>query len=148
MTERVKPPLSTFAPDLLANRVALITGGGRGIGRITALAMARLGADVVIAARNADNLGRTASEIGEMGRRCIKMVTDIRDTVAVDAMVTATIAEFGKVDLLVNNAGGQFPARPSQISDRGFRAVVDLNLHGTWNVCNRVVPHLIANTSV
>ncbi len=145
MSDRVKPPLSTFAPELLGGRVALITGGGRGIGRITALAMARLGAFVAIAARNADNLARTASEISDAGGRCITIVADIRNTESVDAMVAATLAEFGKVDLLVNNAGGQFPARPSKISDRGFRAVVDLNLHGTWNVCNRVVPHLITN---
>ena len=97
MSARVKPPLSTFAPELLVGRVALITGGGRGIGRITALAMARLGASVAIAARNADNLARTASEITDAGGRCITIVADIRDTESVDAMVAATLAEFGKV---------------------------------------------------
>ena len=97
MSDRVKPPLSTFAPDLLGGRTALITGGGHGIGRITALAMARLGASVAIAARNADNLARTGAEITEAGGRCITIVADIRDTESVDAMVAATLAEFGKV---------------------------------------------------
>lgn len=136
---------STFAPGLFKGRVALITGGGRGIGRVTALAFARLGADVSIAARNSENLARTEAEITALGARCITNVTDIRDVDQVEALTAATISAFGKVDLLVNNAGGQFPARPSQISDRGFRSVVDLNLNGTWNMCSRVVPHLIAN---
>ena len=138
-------PLATYAPDLFAGTVALVTGGGRGIGRITALAFARLGADVAIGARNADNLARTADEIRAQGGRCVAAVTDIRSTESVEALVAATLDAFGKVDHLINNAGGQFPARPSQISDNGFRSVVDLNLHGTWNVCSRVVPHMIAN---
>ena len=142
-----RSPLATFAPDLFAGTVALVTGGGRGIGRLTALAFARLGADVSVAARNGENLARTKAEIEALGGRCVATVTDIRDTDSVEATVAATLGGFGQVDFLVNNAGGQFPARPSAISDRGFRAVVDLNLHGTWNVCSRVVPHLLANGS-
>lgn len=140
-------PLATFAPDLFAGKVALVTGGGRGIGRITALAFARLGADVAIAARNGENLARTQAEIEALGRRCVASVTDIRDTAQVEAMVAGVLDGLGPFDYLVNNAGGQFPARPSEISDRGFRAIVDLNLHGTWNVCSRAVPHLIAHGS-
>lgn len=147
MSAAAKGPLSTYAPDLFASNTVLVTGGGRGIGRLTALAFARLGANVSIAARNADNLSKTHAEIEALGRRCITNVTDIRDVESVEAMVAATINAFDHIDIVVNNAGGQFPARPSQISDRGFRAVVDLNLHGTWNVCSRVVPHLITNGS-
>ena len=142
-----RSPLDTYAPDLFAGQVALVTGGGRGIGRITALAFARLGADVAIAARNGENLDRSRAEVEALGRRCVATVTDIRDTAAVEAMVAASLDGLGRIDHLVNNAGGQFPARPSQISDKGFRSVVDLNLHGTWNMCSRVVPHLIANGS-
>lgn len=136
--------LDTYAPDLFAGTTALVTGGGRGIGRRSALAFARLGADVAIAGRNEANLLRTADEVRALGRRCVATVTDIRDTVSVEAMVAAAYDGMGRIDHLINNAGGQFPARPSQISDRGFRAVVDLNLHGTWNVCSRVVPRMLA----
>ena len=142
-----KGPLSTYAPDLYVGKTVLVTGGGRGIGRLTALAFARLGADVSIAARNAENLAKTHAEIEGFGRRCVSNTTDIRDVESVEAMVAATVNAFEHIDIVVNNAGGQFPARPSQISDRGFRSVVDLNLHGTWNVCSRVVPHLMANGS-
>ena len=140
-------PLATFAPGLFAGRVALVTGGGRGIGRITALAFARLGADVAVAARRAETLARTKADVEALGRRCVATVTDIRDTAQVEAMVSASVDGLGSLDYLINNAGGQFPARPSEISDQGFRAVVDLNLHGTWNVCSRAVPHLVANGS-
>ena len=143
----VADPLATFAPGMLDGHVAIVTGGGRGIGRRTALAMARLGADVSIAARDGANLERTRAEIIEIRGRCLATVTDIRSVESVEAMTAATLDCYAKVDLLVNNAGGQFPARPSQITDRGFRSVVDLNLHGTWNVCSRVVPHMIANGS-
>ena len=138
-------PLDTYAPGLFTGQVAIVTGGGRGIGRLTALAFARLGADLSIAARNAENLERTRAEIEALGRRCVATTLDIRDTAQVETMVAATLDRFGSIDVLVNNAGGQFPARPSEISDRGFRSVVDLNLMGTWNVCSRIVPHLIAN---
>jgi NAD(P)-dependent dehydrogenase (short-subunit alcohol dehydrogenase family) len=139
-----EPPLSTFAPDLFRGRVALVTGGGRGIGREIALAFARLGADLVIASRNADNLTPTAAEIEALGRRCLAQPTNIRDVTEVDALVREALAGFGQIDFLINNAGGQFPARPLDISDNGWRSVVDLNLNGTWNVTQRVGRHMVA----
>lgn len=141
------PPLSTFAPDLFAGQVALVTGGGRGIGRAIALAFAALGADVVIASRNADNLATTAAEIESLGRRCLAMPTNVRDTAQVDALVAAVLERFGRIDILINNAGGQFPARPFDISDNGWRSVVDLNLNGTWNVTQRVARHMVERGS-
>jgi NAD(P)-dependent dehydrogenase (short-subunit alcohol dehydrogenase family) len=137
-------PLSVFAPDLFRGRTALVTGGGRGIGKRIALAFAGLGANVVIASRKPENLDPTAGEISARGGRCLAVPTNIRDTDQVEALVERSLAEFGAIDFLVNNAGGQFPARPSQISDRGWRSVVDLNLNGTWNMCSRVAPHMIA----
>jgi NAD(P)-dependent dehydrogenase (short-subunit alcohol dehydrogenase family) len=136
-------PLSTFAPNLFAGRTALVTGGGRGIGREIALAFAGLGADLVIASRNADNVNATARDIEALGRRCLAQVANVRKPEEVDALVAAAIAKFGKIDFLINNAGGQFPARPFDISDNGWRSVVDLNLNGTWNVTNRVGRHMV-----
>jgi NAD(P)-dependent dehydrogenase (short-subunit alcohol dehydrogenase family) len=137
-------PLATFAPGLFGGRAVIVTGGGRGIGRRTALAFARLGADVTIGARNPETLAVTAADIVDMGRRVVSQVTNIREVGDVESLIEAHMVAFGRLDLLVNNAGGQFPARPSEITDKGFRSVVDLNLHGTWNVCSRAVPHMIA----
>jgi NAD(P)-dependent dehydrogenase (short-subunit alcohol dehydrogenase family) len=136
--------LSTFAPGLFEGRVALVTGGGRGLGRAIALGFARLGADLVIASRNPEHLEPTAAELEGLGRRCLALPTNIRDTAQVDALVSAALHRFGHLDFLVNNAGGQFPARPLDISDNGWRSVVDLNLNGTWNVTRRVGEHMVA----
>ncbi len=133
-------PLGIFSSGLFRDTTALITGGGRGIGRHIALAFARLGANVVIASRKSENLTPTAEEICAAGGTCLAVPTNIRDTEQVDALVQKTLDRFGAVDFLVNNAGGQFPARPTEITDRGWRAVVDLNLNGTWNMCSRVGP--------
>jgi NAD(P)-dependent dehydrogenase (short-subunit alcohol dehydrogenase family) len=137
-------PIATFADNLFAGRTALVTGGGRGIGKAVALAFARLGADVTIAGRNADTLSAAAEEIRALGRQCLAVPMSIREVDQVDALVNQAIERFGAIDFLVNNAGGQFPARPSAISDRGWRAVVDLNLNGTWNMCSRVGPRMLA----
>jgi NAD(P)-dependent dehydrogenase (short-subunit alcohol dehydrogenase family) len=138
------PALTTFAPNLFRDRVTLVTGGGRGIGREIALAFAGLGADVVIASRNPENLEITAADIEARGASCMAMPTNIRETAQVDALLSAALERFGKVDFLINNAGGQFPARPLDISDNGWRSVVDLNLNGTWNVSQRVGRHMVA----
>jgi len=136
-------PLSTFAPNLFVGRTALVTGGGRGIGREIALAFANLGADLVIASRNEANLAPTARDIEALGRNCLAQVASVRKPEEVDALVAASIERFGKIDFLINNAGGQFPARPFDISDNGWRSVVDLNLNGTWNVTQRVGKHMV-----
>lgn len=130
-------PLDVFAADLFAGRVALVTGGGTGIGRQTALGFARYGADVVIASRDHEHLLPTATEVEALGVRCLAVPTNIRDVTSVEALRDRTFDELGRVDFLVNNAGGQFPALPSEVSDNGWRAVVDLNLNGTWNMINR-----------
>lgn len=137
-----RQPLDVFAPGLFRGRTALVTGGGRGIGKQIALGFARLGANVVLASRKPENLQTTAAEIDALGAECLAVPTNIRETDQVDALVQNAWERFGNVDFLVNNAGGQFPARPSDISDRGWRAVVDLNLNGTWNMCSRVGPRM------
>jgi NAD(P)-dependent dehydrogenase (short-subunit alcohol dehydrogenase family) len=137
-------PLAVFAPGLFHGKTALVTGGGRGIGKAIAVAFARLGANVVIASRKPENLTPTAAEITALGAQCLDVPTNIRETHEVDALVQQALDRFAAIDILVNNAGGQFPARPSDITDRGWRAVVDLNLNGTWNMCSRVGAHMLA----
>ncbi|MCD9624143.1 SDR family NAD(P)-dependent oxidoreductase [Rhabdothermincola salaria] len=136
-------PLDCFAPDILEGQTAIVTGGGTGLGREVALALARLGADLVIASRDPSNLEVTAQEIEASGRSCVAVPTDIRDTDDVDRLREAVVDRFGSPHILVNNAGGQFPAYPGSISDRGWRSVVDLNLNGTWNVISRIAPLMV-----
>lgn len=137
--------LSVFAPDLFAGKTALVTGGGQGIGKRIALAFARLGAQVVIAGRKAETLASTSGEISDIGARSLALTVNIREVQQVEDLVSKALSEFDAIDFLVNNAGGQFPARPSEITDGGWRAVVDLNLNGTWNTCSRVGPLMASN---
>ena len=136
--------LAVFAPDLFAGKTALVTGGGRGIGKRIALAFARLGSQVVIAGRNAETLTAAGEEIAGIGARCVALTVNIREVEQVEDLLSKALREFGAIDFLVNNAGGQFPARPTEITDGGWRAVVDLNLNGTWNMCSRVGPLMAA----
>jgi NAD(P)-dependent dehydrogenase (short-subunit alcohol dehydrogenase family) len=129
--------IAVFAPGAFRDRVAVVTGGGTGLGREVACAFAHYGADVVVAGRTSERLESVRSEIESMGRRCLAIPTNIRELAQVDSLRDLALEEFGKVDFVINNAGGQFPALPSQISDNGWRAVVDLNLNGTWNVTSR-----------
>ncbi len=137
-------PLDSFAPDLFAGRVALITGAGSGIGKCAALAFARYGAEVIVAGRTRETLEATATEVASLGRQCLVVPTNIREPAEVDALREQAYDRFGHVDFLVNNAGGQFPALPSQISDNGWRSVVDLNLNGTWNMISRFMEPMTA----
>jgi citronellol/citronellal dehydrogenase len=121
---------SIFAPGLLQGQVALVTGGGSGIGRCTAHELASLGAALAIVGRNADKLGRVQGEIEAAGGVCSSHVCDIRDEAQVQSTVAAVLARHGRIDALVNNAGGQFPARLSAISAKGWDTVVRNNLTG------------------
>ncbi len=85
----------------------------------------------------------TAAEIEQLGVSCLAEPMNIREVEQVENLVAKSIERFGAIDFLVNNAGGQFPARPHEISDRGWRAVIDLNLNGTWNMCSRVGRHML-----
>jgi NAD(P)-dependent dehydrogenase (short-subunit alcohol dehydrogenase family) len=131
-------------PGLFTGRTAIVTGGGTGIGRVIAQRFAALGANVAVAGRHLETLTETQREIEAAGGVCLPHPTDIRQVEQVEALVSAVVGRFGRIDFLVNNAGGQFPARPGDISDRGWRSVVDLNLNGTWNMCSRVGKALVA----
>ena len=126
--------------DALAGRVALVTGGGSGIGRATALQLARLGAQVVIMGRREEALAETCSRSeAQPGSLPMSVVpVDLREFDQVDAALDRVLGEHGRIDLLVNNAGGQFIAPAETVSPNGFRAVTRLNLDAPWYLTTRV----------
>jgi citronellol/citronellal dehydrogenase len=121
---------SIFRPELLAGQVAIVTGGGSGIGRCTAHELAALGASVAIVGRTVEKLDAVKAEIEMAGGVCSTHAADIRDEASVQATVSAVLARHGRIDALVNNAGGQFPAPLATISAKGWDAVVRNNLTG------------------
>lgn len=130
-----------FAPGILANSVAIITGGGTGIGLATAIELARLGARVAICGRSQDKLDAAHPLIAEAagtGDHVFAAPCDIREPDQVAAFVTAVRDRFGTIDILVNNAGGQFPSPAQMISANGFAAVIRNNLIGTFQMTREV----------
>ena len=103
--------------------IALVTGGGTGIGRATALELARAGASIVDLRPAARAAGRGACRVEAAGGRCLALPTDVREPEQVEALVDAVLERFGGIDVLVNNAGGQFIAPAEEISLNGWRAV-------------------------
>ena len=121
-----------LAEGTFAGRVAIVTGGGSGLGRALALELARLGAAVAVAGRRPDPLYETVGLIEERGGRGLAHPTDVRDPEQVDALVEATVSELGRVDVLVNNAAGNFVVRAEDLSPNGWRAVVGIVLDGSF----------------
>jgi len=133
-----------FTPDLLDGKLALITGGGTGIGFATARELGSLGARIVIAARDFERLENAAAALNAEGIEAHAHSVNIRDENEVDALFEAVVDQHGLPDILVNNAGGQFEAPAVEISANGFRAVVDLNLNGTWHMTSAFGRRLLA----
>src|SRR4051794_7538841 len=121
---------SVFRPDLFAGQAGIVTGAGSGIGRCTAHELASLGARVALIGRKAEKLETVAREIADAGGSACIQVADIREEVRVQEVVRAVLADFGRIDFLVNNAGGQFMAPLEKISAKGWDAVVRTNLTG------------------
>ncbi|MCS7297429.1 MAG: SDR family oxidoreductase [Bacteroidia bacterium] len=119
-----------FASDLLQDQVALVTGGGSGIGYAIAHELTKVGAQVVICGRNEEKLRYAAQNLGNIPY----CPCDIRQLDQVEALAAFIQKEFGALHILINNAGGQFPAPAEQITPKGFQAVINNNLNGTWNV--------------
>jgi peroxisomal 2,4-dienoyl-CoA reductase len=127
--------MSVFRDDLFSGKVALVTGGATGIGRGIALSLARAGASVAILSRKEENLSAAASQITAItGRLCLPLAADVRESAAVDSAVHRVIEELGGVDLVVNNAAGNFFCPSADLSPNGFGAVIDIDAKGTWNV--------------
>jgi citronellol/citronellal dehydrogenase len=125
---------SVFRPGLLAGQVIVVTGGGSGIGRCTAHELAALGAQVVLLGRKLEKLQHVAGEIVADGGRCTFHACDIRDEVGVQDVVQAIVVAHGRIDGLVNNAGGQYITPLEKISAKGWDAVVATNLTGGFLV--------------
>ena len=141
-------PVSAFERSLLAGRTALVTGGGTGICRGIALALAAHGCDVAIVSRTAEHLEPTAAEIASLGVRALAVAADVRRPDQVAAAVVQVADTFGRLDILVNGAAGNFVARAEELSPNGFGTVVDIDLKGTFNVSRAALPHLKASRGV
>lgn len=129
---------SIFRADLFADQTILITGGGSGIGRATAIELASLGAHVVLVGRTLERLTAVQQEIAEMGGESSTFTCNIREEEQVQALFADVLAQQGAVHGLVNNAGGQFLSPAEFISKKGFHAVVETNLTGTFLMCREV----------
>lgn len=121
-----------LAPDMFAGKVAVVSGAGSGIGRAVAHWFARLGAKVVLCGRKVEKLEATAAALACYGAEVMVYPLSIRDPDAVAALFDAAWDRFGAVDILVNNAGGQFPQAAIDFAPKGWAAVIDTNLNGTW----------------
>jgi NAD(P)-dependent dehydrogenase (short-subunit alcohol dehydrogenase family) len=132
-----------FAPNTFKDQVALITGGGSGIGLATARELASLGAKIAIAGRNPDRLEEGRKTLEGDGATVFAKTCDIRDVEQVRQFVAAVKEAYGRVDILINNAGGQFPSPAHLLSPKGFDAVVRNNLNGTFYMTLEVAQQLM-----
>jgi len=124
--------VSVFSSDLLAGKVALITGGGTGLGLAMARSFGAVGARLVIASRTTDNVETGAVALREEGVEVLPLTCDVRDAEQVRGMVADTIEHFGRLDILVNNAAGNFVVRAEDLSVGGWKAVTRIVLDGSW----------------
>lgn len=128
----------------LSDKCVLITGASRGIGRAIALRFARAGANLVIAARNRQELQELASEIEAMGRRCLVSQTDLRSPDQITALVEQALDQFGRIDILVNNAGIGFWARVTELTLEQYDEMFDVNMRALFLLTRAVLPQMIA----
>ncbi|MEJ5255027.1 MAG: SDR family oxidoreductase [Acidimicrobiales bacterium] len=127
----------------LNDRVAIVTGAGRGIGRACALALAEQGADVVITARTKAQLDELADEIATLGRRAVVVPADVSDTSTLPRVVDAAVRELGRIDIVVNNAGGTEPRPLLDTSERFLEAAFHFNVSTAFTLTKLAVPHLL-----
>lgn len=140
---RPGPAGDLFPRDLLAGRVALVTGGGTGIGRGITACLLRYGADVAIAARDLDRLEEAAGELeAEHGGTVLPLRTDVREPETVTETMDRAAAELGGLHVLVNNAAGNFYCPSEELSPGGWQAVVETDLHGTFYCSQAAFPHM------
>ena len=133
-----------FRDGLLDGRVAMVTGGGTGLGLAIATRLGTLGARIVIGSRNAENLERGSAELRRAGLDPLCAQVDVRNPEQVDEMVTRAVRHFGHVDILVNNAAGNFICRAEELSPNGWNAVIGIVLNGSFYCSRAVGRHMIA----
>src|SRR5688572_26948081 len=131
----------------LQGQVAIVTGAGRGIGRATALELARLGADVVVAELDKAGAERTAGEVSALGRRALAIGTDVTRRSDLAAMVQRSKAELGRIDVLVNNAGIYRAAAPLDVTEEHWDAIMTINAKAVFFASQAVLPAMIARKS-
>ncbi|MBC7933648.1 MAG: SDR family NAD(P)-dependent oxidoreductase, partial [Rubrivivax sp.] len=131
-----------FADGILSGRVAFVTGGGTGITGGVARALAEAGARVALVSRRAENLEPAAAKINDAGGEAFPFAADVRDFAQVERAVAATVERFGRIDIVVNGAAGNFLCPADQLSPNGFGTVVDIDLKGTFNVCRAAFEEL------
>jgi NAD(P)-dependent dehydrogenase (short-subunit alcohol dehydrogenase family) len=132
-----------LAPSMLKDRVAVVTGGGTGIGLAVAKRLGELGARIVIGSRNSANLETGSAELLHAGLDPLTVQVDVRNPEQVDELVERTIKHFGRIDILVNNAAGNFICRAEDLSPNGWNAVVGIVLNGSFYCSRAVGRHMI-----
>jgi NAD(P)-dependent dehydrogenase (short-subunit alcohol dehydrogenase family) len=125
----------TKSPFSLEGKTAVVTGGGTGIGKSIAIEFARAGADVALCSRKLEHLEPVAKEITNLGRRTFAVAMDVRQEEQVKGVVERAVSEWGRLDIMVNNAGASFRAKPEDISINGWNTVVQINLNGVFLGC-------------
>ena len=123
------------SPFSLEGKTAIVTGGGTGIGKSIAIEFARAGADVAICSRKLEHLEPVSKAIHDLGRRTFAMAVDVRQEEQVKAIVERAVSEWGRLDVMVNNAGASFRSKPEDISINGWNTVVGINLNGVFLGC-------------
>ncbi|MGI8639453.1 MAG: SDR family oxidoreductase [Pyrinomonadaceae bacterium] len=134
-----------FNENILQGRVAFVTGGGTGITGGIARALAEHGAKIAITSRKPENLEPMKQLIKENGGECFAVAADVRDFEAVTNAITQTVEHFGKIDIVINGAAGNFLCKPEELSSNGFGTVVDIDTKGTFNVCRAAFDELKKN---
>ena len=122
-----------FDKQLLNDKSIIVTGGGTGLGKSMALRFAELGADLVITSRRKEVIEKTAEELRDHGGKVLAIACDVRDPDQVNDMVSQTVDEFSKIDILLNNAAGNFISPTEDLSPNAFKTIVDIVLNGTFN---------------
>ncbi len=130
--EELKALPTVYRADLFSEKTVVVSGGGSGFGKAIACLLARLGANVAICGRNEEKLAATVSLLESIGAQVFSRSLTIRDPDQVDGFIETVWDKFGALDLLVNNAGGQFPQMALDFKVKGWNAVIDTNLNGTW----------------